>query len=95
MHGPRLQRDGARRQRAVSLIVFHASGRPTLAPGGGADARARARAGGVASTAVLFALWRLGVPLGALRNYDGSWGEWGNFRGDDAARFPVEGGGGE
>jgi 3-mercaptopyruvate sulfurtransferase SseA len=40
--------------------------------------------GGVASTAVLFGLWQLGVPLAQLSNYDGSWGEWG--RGD----FPVE-----
>lgn len=29
--------------------------------------------GGVASTAVLFALWQLGAPLENLSNYDGSW----------------------
>ena len=44
--------------------------------------------GGVASTAVLFAMWQLGVPLARLSNYDGSWGEWGNQ--DDEASFPVE-----
>ena len=44
--------------------------------------------GGVASTAVLFAMWQLGVPLARLSNYDGSWGEWGNH--DDETSFPVE-----
>jgi thiosulfate/3-mercaptopyruvate sulfurtransferase len=44
--------------------------------------------GGVASTAVLFAMWQLGVPLSRLSNYDGSWGEWGN-RSDDMM-YPIE-----
>jgi len=43
--------------------------------------------GGVASTAVFFALWQLGVPLEALANYDGSWGEWGNQ--DDEVAYPI------
>ena len=44
--------------------------------------------GGVASTAVLFAMWQLGVPLSRLSNYDGSWGDWGN-RSDDKM-YPTE-----
>ncbi|EKX36289.1 hypothetical protein GUITHDRAFT_117517 [Guillardia theta CCMP2712] len=43
--------------------------------------------GGVASTAVLFALWKLGIPLCNLSNYDGSWGEWGNQEDDEL--YPV------
>eukprot|EP00802_Teleaulax_amphioxeia_P020776 Tamp_21076.p1 GENE.Tamp_21076~~Tamp_21076.p1 ORF type:complete len:361 (-),score=73.20 Tamp_21076:82-1092(-) len=43
--------------------------------------------GGVASTAVLFAMWLVGVPLSRLSNYDGSWGEWGNQL--DNTLFPV------
>lgn len=35
--------------------------------------------GGVASTAVLFALARCGVPWNELVQYDGSWNEWGNL----------------
>mmetsp|Transcript_33102 Transcript_33102/g.53348 ORF Transcript_33102/g.53348 Transcript_33102/m.53348 type:complete len:210 (+) Transcript_33102:44-673(+) len=44
--------------------------------------------GGVASTAVLFALFLLGAPLCTMANYDGSWGEWGNQSDDNG--FPVE-----
>lgn len=42
--------------------------------------------GGVTATAVLFGLYRAGVPLANLTNYDGSWNEWGER--DD---LPVEG----
>lgn len=41
--------------------------------------------GGVASTLVLFCIFRCGVPLERLRNYCGSFGEWGNL--DDT---PIE-----
>lgn len=43
--------------------------------------------GGVASTAVMFHLWQLGVPLARLSNYDGSIGEWGNQ--EDEEKFPL------
>jgi len=43
--------------------------------------------GGVASTAVFFALWQQGVPLAHLGNYDGSFGEWGNA--EDVELFPL------
>lgn len=35
--------------------------------------------GGVSSTIVIFALVRCGVPLSRIRNYCGSWNEWGNL----------------
>lgn len=35
--------------------------------------------GGVSSTVVLFALVRCGIPLSRMRNYCGSWNEWGNL----------------
>lgn len=41
--------------------------------------------GGVASTAVLFALARCGVPWERLVQYDGSWNEWGNL----GEEYPV------
>jgi thiosulfate/3-mercaptopyruvate sulfurtransferase len=42
--------------------------------------------GGVTATQVLFGLHLAGVPLDELRNYDGSWNEWG-----ERADVPVEG----
>jgi thiosulfate/3-mercaptopyruvate sulfurtransferase len=42
--------------------------------------------GGVTATQLLFGLHLAGMPLGVLRNYDGSWNEWGER--DDV---PVEG----
>lgn len=42
--------------------------------------------GGVTATQVLFGLHLAGMPMGTLRNYDGSWNEWG-----EREDVPVEG----
>ena len=44
--------------------------------------------GGVASTLVLFALHQLGNS--AVRNYDGSWNEWGNRDDTPVATGPAD-----
>jgi 3-mercaptopyruvate sulfurtransferase SseA len=75
--------------RGVRVEAFDVSGSGASAAGGEVGCETILYCnGGVASTAVLFGMWQVGVPLRLLSNYDGSWGEWGNQC--DAALFPVE-----